>query len=131
MEMIIDFPGGAKVDAHFNGFTIKTDQPPIGGGEGSAPTPFDLFLASLGTCAGIFVLGFCKQRGIPSDGIRIIERPHTNPGTGMVEQIDIEIQTPPDFPAKYLPALIRSADQCKVKKHLEAPPTFNVYTKTV
>ena len=71
MEMIIDFPGGARVDAHFGPYTVYTDQPPQGGGEGSAPTPFALFLASMGTCAGIYVLGFCKQRGLSTDGIRI------------------------------------------------------------
>ncbi len=131
MEMIIDFPGGAKVDAHFSEYTVQTDQPPSGGGEGTAPTPFAVFLASIGACAGIYVLGFCKQRGISSEGIRIVERTHTDPATGMVGQIDLEIQTPPDFPDKYLPALIRSADQCAVKKHLEHPPTFNVYTQTV
>ncbi len=58
MEMIIDFPGGAKVDAHFGNFTVKTDQPMSGGGDGSAPSPFDIFLSSIGTCAGIYVLGF-------------------------------------------------------------------------
>jgi putative redox protein len=131
MEMIIDFPGGAKVDAHFSEFTVKTDQPPIGGGEGSAPTPFAVFLASIGTCAGIYVLGFCQQRGIPSEGIRIIERTTTDRSTGMVGQIDLEIQTPPDFPEKYLTALVRSAEQCAVKKHLEHPPTINVFTQTV
>ncbi len=131
MEMIIDFPGGAKVEAHFAEYTVKTDQPPIGGGEGSAPSPFEVFLASIGTCAGIYVLGFCQQRGIPSEGIRIVQRTHADRATGMVEQIDIEIQTPATFPEKYLPALIRSADQCKVKKHLEHPPMFNVYTQTV
>jgi ribosomal protein S12 methylthiotransferase accessory factor len=131
MEMVIDFPGGAKVDAHFGEFAVKTDQPPIGGGEGSAPTPFALFLASLGTCAGIYVLGFCQQRGISTKGIRIVQHAHRAPSNGMVEQVDIEIQTPPDFPEKYLPALVRSADQCAVKKHLEHPPKFNVYTQTV
>jgi ribosomal protein S12 methylthiotransferase accessory factor len=63
MEMIIDFPGGARVDAHFGPYTVLTDQPPSGGGDGSAPTPFALFLSSMGTCAGIYVLGFCRQRG--------------------------------------------------------------------
>jgi len=128
MEMVIDFPGGAKVDAHFSGFTVKTDQPPMGGGEGSAPAPFGLFLASIGTCAGIYVLGFCKQRGLPVEGIKIIEKTESNPATGMVENIALEIQVPESFPAKYYDALIRSADQCAVKKHLEKPPKFNVYT---
>jgi putative redox protein len=131
MDMLIDFPGGARVDAHFDDHTLKTDQPAAGGGEGSAPTPFDTFLASIGTCAGIYVLGFCRQRGISTEGIRILQRVHHDPATGMVGKIDLEIQTPPGFPEKYLPALIRSADQCKVKKHLERPPRFEVYTKTV
>ena len=58
MEMIIDFPGGARVDAHFRGHTLPTDQPAGGGGEDSAPMPFEVFLASIGTCAGIYILGF-------------------------------------------------------------------------
>ena len=129
-EMIIDFPGGARVDAHFNGMTVMTDQPPYAGGQGAAPAPFSLFLASLGTCAGIYVLGFCNQRGIPTDGIKIIQRMHTDRSTGMVGQIDLEIQLPPDFPEKYKSAVIRSAEQCAVKKHLENPPKFNVTTVT-
>ena len=128
MEMEIDFPGGKKVDAHFGGFTVKTDQPVMAGGGGAAPAPFDIFLASIGTCAGIYVLGFCQQRGLPTDGIRIIQRVHSNRLTGMVESIDLEIQVPPSFPEKYYDALVRTADQCKVKKHLEHPPQFNVFT---
>ncbi|MEJ5202850.1 MAG: OsmC family protein [Anaerolineales bacterium] len=131
MEMLIDFPGGARVDAHFGPYTVKTDQPPMGGGEGSAPTPFALFLASLGTCAGIYVLGFCRQRGLPTDGIRLIQRVHSNPINGMVEKVDIEIQVPATFPERYRDALVRSAELCAVKKHLENPPAFNVYTQTI
>jgi ribosomal protein S12 methylthiotransferase accessory factor len=131
MDMIVDFPGGAKVDIHFNGFTVKTDQPIQGGGEASAPTPFELFLSSIGTCAGIYVLGFCKQRNLPTEGIRIVEHVNRNPQTGMVETIDLEIQAPPTFPEKYLPSLIRSAELCAVKKHLEHPPQFQVYTNVV
>ncbi len=128
MELVIDFPGGAKVDAHFGSYTVKTDQPPAGGGEGSAPTPFGVFLASIGACAGIYVLGFCRQRGLPTEGLRIVQRVHTDPGTGMVGKIDLEIQAPPSFPEKYLPSLIRSAELCAVKKHLEHPPVFEVTT---
>ena len=130
MEMEITFPGGARVDANFSGFTLKTDQPVQGGGEGSAPTPFATFLASIGTCAGIYVLGFCQQRGIPTEGIKLVQRMHSDQMTGLVGQIDLEIQLPPDFPAKYKDAVIRSAEQCAVKKHLEHPPTFNVTTST-
>jgi putative redox protein len=131
MEMVIDFPGGAKVDAHFGNFTIQTDQPPSGGGEGSAPTPFALFLASLGTCAGIYVLGFCRSRGLPTEGLRIVQRMHTDPLTGMISKVDLEIQAPPTFPEKYLPSLIRSAELCAVKKHLEQPPKFSITTRLV
>ncbi len=125
MEMMIDFPGGARVDAHFGKFTVQTDQPPAA----SAPTPFALFLSSIGTCAGIYVLGFCQQRGLPTEGIHIVQRVHSDPFSGMVSNIDLEIQVPPTFPEKYLPSLIRSAELCAVKKHLEKPPTFDVTTK--
>ena len=131
MELTIDFPGGARVDAHFGPHTVKTDQPPMGGGEGSAPTPFALFLSSIGTCAGIYVLGFCKQRGLSTEGIRIIQRVHSSPQSGMVEKVDLEIQVPPVFPQKYYDSLIRSAELCAVKKHLEHPPSFEVTTKVI
>jgi putative redox protein len=127
MEMVIDFPGGARVDAHFGPYTVETDQPPVG----SAPTPFATFLASIGTCAGIYLLGFCQQRGLPSGGIRIIQRMDSDRMTGMVGKIELEIQVPPTFPEKYLPSLIRSAELCAVKKHMETPPQFEIYTREV
>mgnify|MGYP000930774485 CR=1 FL=1 len=129
MEMLIDFPGGARVDAHFANFTIATDQPIMGGGKGEYPTPFATFLASIGTCAGIYVLGFCRQRGISAEGISISQKLNVNPVNGMVEEVDLEIRVPADFPEKYHDALIRAADQCAVKKHLENPPKFNVHTE--
>ena len=125
MEMLIDFPGGARVDAHFRSFTVPTDQPPAS----TAPMPFELFLASIGTCAGIYVLGFCQQRGLSTDGIQILQRVHSNRDTAMVDQIDLEIHVPPTFPEKYYEALIRSTESCKVKKHLEKPPKFNITTQ--
>ena len=123
MDMIIDFPGGQRVDAHFRGHDFLTDQPPAD----SAPMPFELFLASIGTCAGIYVLGFCRQRNLPTEGIRIIQRNHPNM-SGMIEKIDLDIQVPPTFPAQYYDALVRSAELCKVKKTLENPPKFEVKT---
>ncbi len=127
MEMNIDFPGGARVDAHFGPFTVATDQPPVA----SAPSPFELFLASIGTCAGIYVLGFCNQRNLPAEGIRIVERVHHDPSSGMVGNIELEIQVPPSFPEKYRASLIRSAELCAVKKHLEKPPKFDITTRVV
>ncbi|GAB4380354.1 MAG: OsmC family protein [Calditrichia bacterium] len=131
MEMVVNFPGGLKVDAHFGPFKIETDQPDKYGRPGSAPTPFAIFLASIATCAGIYVLGFCKQRGLPTKGIQIIQRMHSDPMSGLVGQLDIEIQVPPEFPERYREALVRSASQCAVKKHFERPPQFNVYTRVL
>lgn len=131
MEITVDFPGGARVDAHFGPYTVPTDQPPQGGGNGQAPTPFAVFLSSIGTCAGIYVLGFCNQRGLSTDGIRIVQRMSSNPFTGLVDEIDLDIQVPADFPEKYHEALIRSADQCLVKKHFEAPPAFKIHTSAI
>jgi putative redox protein len=128
MEMTITFPGGARVDAEFGSHTVRTDQPTSGGGEGSAPTPFATFLGSIGTCAGIYVLGFCRQRGLPTDGIRIEQKMIPDPATGLVGTITLDIHVPADFPEKYRPALIRAAEQCAVKKHLEHPPKFEVAT---
>jgi len=128
MEMTVTFPGGARVDAQFGPYTVRTDQPPHGGGEGSAPTPFATFLASIATCAGIYVLGFCRQRDLPTEGIRITQRVEGDRQTGMIGRVRIDIHVPPDFPEKYRPALIRSAEQCAVKKHMEQPPQFVVET---
>ncbi|WP_243286952.1 OsmC family protein [Geothrix terrae] len=126
--MVIDFPGGARVDAHFGPYTVKTDQPVQGGGEGSAPSPFALFQASLATCAGIYVLNFCRQRDLPTEGIRLVQRTVPDPATGMVGRVELEILVPPTFPEKYHEALVRTASQCTVKKHIEHPPAFSVKT---
>jgi putative redox protein len=125
MEMIIDFPGGSRVDAHFGPFTVATDQSP----SSSAPSPFEVFLSSIGTCAGIFVLSFCQQRDLPTKGMQIVERVHRNPQSKMVENIELEIQVPADFPEKYRDSLVHSAQLCTVKKHLENPPHFVISTK--
>ncbi|HEY3381139.1 MAG TPA: OsmC family protein [Vicinamibacterales bacterium] len=129
--MIVTFPGGARVDAEFGPHTIRTDQPPQGGGEGSAPAPFALFLASIGTCAGIYVLGFCRQRSLPTEGIRLVQRMVPDGRTGLIGKVEIDIQVPAGFPEKYHEALIRAASQCAVKKHLEQPPQFEVRTVVV
>lgn len=129
MDMIIDFPQGLRVDAHLGEQTISTDQPVRAGGNGSAPAPFALFLASIGTCAGIYVLSFCRQRGLSTENIRIVQKMESDPFSGMISNIALEIQVPPEFPEKYYDALVRSANQCAVKKHLEKPPKFQVYTQ--
>jgi ribosomal protein S12 methylthiotransferase accessory factor len=124
--MVIDFPGGARVDAHFRGLSVKTDQPPAGGGADSAATPFETFLASIGTCAGIYIVGFCKQRGIATENIKIVQRHDVDPSSGMIRKVCLDIRLPSDFPEKYKSAVVRAAEQCKVKKQMAYPPTFEV-----
>ena len=129
MEMMIDFPGGVRVDAHFGPFTVQTDQPRQGsGGEASAPTPFATFLAALGTCAGFYVLSFCQRRGIATDGVRLVQQTETDSDTGMVRLVRLDIELPADFPEQYRAAVIRAAEQCAVKKLLEHPPAFKIRT---
>ena len=128
MEMTVTFPGGARVDARLGSHIIRTDQPVRGGGNDSAPAPFSLFLASIGTCAGIYVLGFCNKRGVSTDGIQIVQRMVPDMRTGLIGRIELDIKVPPEFPEKYHEALIRAASQCAVKKHLENPPAFDVRT---
>ena len=125
-EMIVTLPGGKRVDTQIGRHVIRTDQPASAGGEDSAPTPFDLFLASIGTCAGIFVAGFCQKRGLPTEGIRIAQRNHFDPESGLLVRVELDVVVPPGFPEKYLEALVRVADQCKVKKTIQAQPAIEV-----
>ena len=129
MDMIVSFPGGLKVDAEYKGFTVKTDQPEGEGGENTAPSPFDLFFCSVGTCAGFYVLSFCRERDIPTDNIRVSLTTVRNSETRMVTQININIQLPADFPEKYVKAVKASADKCTVKKLILKPPAFNITAK--
>ncbi len=126
MEMIINFENGKKVNAFYKGILIKTDQQVQAGGEGSAPEPFTLFLASIGTCAGIYVKSFCDKRGIPSDDIKLIQSMSYNQDNKMIDKINLEIQLPKGFPEKYKDAVIKAADLCTVKKHLAYPPKIEV-----
>lgn len=131
MEIRISFPGGKKVNAEFNGMLVHTDQPPKHGGEGSAPSPFEYFLASIGTCAGIYVLSFCQERKIPVEGLSITQRAIYIPneaGKPVLDTIALDIHVPAGFPEKYRSALIKVADQCAVKKAIANPPKFEVKT---
>ena len=124
MDMEVFFPGNLKVHARYKGFVIETDQPETGGGDGSAPTPFDLFLASLGTCAGLYVLSFLQQRRLPLEGAGLVMSPERDPETKLVTKVRLEIKVPAGFPEKYREAIIRAAETCAVKRHLDNPPAF-------
>jgi ribosomal protein S12 methylthiotransferase accessory factor len=129
MEII--FEGGKVVTAHSHGHIIKTDQPVRSGGQNSAPSPFELFLASIGTCAGIYVKSFCDNRSIPTDNIKIIQTVEFDEETGLPVNIKLDIKLPSDFPDKYKEAVISVAELCKVKKTMASPPVFEVITSTL
>ena len=129
-EINITFPGGKRVDAQVGNHHIATDQPRVAGGEDSAPAPFSLFLASIGTCAGIYVLGFCQARGIDPSGIRLTQRSVTDPETRVLREVDIEVHVPDGFPAQYREALVRAASGCAVKKAIAAQPEFRIAVKS-
>lgn len=126
----IRFEGKARVVASYNGIEIATDQRAEGGGEGTAPEPFTLFLASLGTCAGIYVRKFCETRGISIEGIGITQTILPDPGDPRrIGTVRIEVALPGAFPPQYRDAVLRAAEGCAVKKYLQNP--FRVETAIV
>jgi putative redox protein len=126
MIMEITNPGGVRIEARYKGHTVVTDQPVKAGGEDSAPAPFDLFLASIGTCAGYYAFQFCQQREIPTDSLAVTLEPVHDPERHRVARIRIEVRLPPGFPDKYRPAILRAIDQCAVKRHIVESPEFEV-----
>jgi putative redox protein len=126
MDINVRFPGGLAVEADLEGFTVRTDQPQAAGGGRSAPSPFDLFLASLGTCAGYYALRFCQARGVPTEDVTLKLTAERDPEVKRVTRIEIDIELPPDFPERYRDAIVRATDQCSVKKHLLDPPKIEV-----
>ena len=126
--MEITFDGGKVITAHLNDHTIRTDQPVNGGGTNTAPSPYELFLASIGTCAGIYVKSFCNQREIPSDNITIVQSIEYDNQTRLPANIKLDIKLPSDFPEKYKAAVINAAELCAVKKTINNPPEFEIIT---
>lgn len=128
MEMQVNFPGGKRVTSSYKGFTVETDQPAADGGDGSAPEPYDLFLSSMGTCAGVYIVYFCESRDIPTEGMSMTLRFERNETSNLVEKIAIDILLPSGFPEKYRKAVIRAAQMCTVKRTLTCPPEIFVTT---
>ena len=124
MEITLD--GGKVVTAHIREFEIKTDQPVSNGGTEIAPSPFELYLASIGTCAAVYVKSFCDNRQISTEGVRLIQKTSFSPETGLPARIVFDIQLPDGFPEKYRESLINVAALCKVKKSILNPPVFDI-----
>jgi len=125
-DIDVSFPGGKRVDARLFGRTIATDQPVELGGAGEAPAPFDLFLASIATCAGIYALGFCQSRGLTTEGLALKQTHEVDPETHLPVRVAIHVTFPRDFPEKYRPALLRAVGGCKVKKTISSGLSFDV-----
>ncbi len=131
MDINITFPGGKRVNAEYGEITIETDQSLKNGGRGAAPEPYMYFLSSIGTCAGIYVLSFCQNRGIPTEGLSLVQHNEFttgDSGKSRLSKVTVEILIPDSFPEKYRDALIKVADKCAVKKSIIEPPEFEIIT---
>jgi ribosomal protein S12 methylthiotransferase accessory factor len=125
-ELRVVFGDNYKIDVEYKGFTVKTDQPVRDGGDETAPSPFDLFLASLAACAGYYALAFCRERRIVTEGLGVTMRTERAEGSRMIDKITITVDLPPGFPEKYRAALVKAVDHCTVKAHMLQPPQFEV-----
>jgi len=126
MSIQISFPGGAQVAAKIDDFEVMTDQPVEDGGGGTAPAPYDLFLASIGTCAGIYVLRFCQERNLATKGLTMSLNIERDTESRKLLKVILDIKMPKDFPDKYHTAVMRAAGLCSVKKALSDPPEFEM-----
>ena len=128
MKMDIRFPGGVAVEAAFDGYKVRTDQPVAQGGGASAPSPVEVFLASIGTCAGYYALRFCQERELSTAGLALRLATERDPEKKRLARIRIEIDLPPEFSEKYRYAIVRAVDQCTVKRYILDPPALEVVT---
>lgn len=128
MDIRISFPGGKRVDAELEGkgFVVRTDQSKEGGGDASAPEPYQLFLASIATCAGVTILSFCRARDLPTEGIELVQRQEYDESGKRLAKVKLSIKVPAAFPTKYRHALVRAADLCSVKRAIVDPPEFEI-----
>ena len=126
MEMKVTLPGGKRANAHYKGFTVETCAPKSEGGDGTAPAPFDLLLASIGTCAAVYIAYFCESRDLPTEDISLTLRFQWNEKKHLLDKVEVLVHLPPDFPKQYRKAVIRTAQMCSVKKTFAAPPEIIV-----
>ena len=129
-KIVVSLNGGRKVTANLaEGFTVVTDQPLNEGGGGIAPTPFDYFLASLATCAGVYVSDFCSHRGIPVENITLCQNAEWSTddrGKLHLVSVSLRINLPETFPEKYRSSIVRVAKMCAVKHAITNPPRFSL-----
>lgn len=126
MQIDVDFPGGLAVNASFGDFTVKTDQAKAVGGGGTAPSPFELFLSSIAACAGYYALAFCREREISTQGMKLSASFEKSPETKTLATADLTLTLPTGFPEKYVKPIIRTMEQCTVKRAIAAQPLFTI-----
>ena len=128
MNKIIDvsFPGGKTVQAVLNGYRVMTDQPETQGGKGSAPSPFQLFLSSIATCAGFYALQFCEARNLSTHGLTLRMQGDYDSESKRYKRLSIALNLPEGFPDHHRDSIIRAMNACAVKKHLQNPPEFHM-----
>lgn len=120
-DIYLTFPGGKRVEATVGNHHIVTDQTLAHGGNDSGPEPFELFLASLAACAGLYVVSFCQTRGISTDRIELVQHHEQDPN-GHLSRVELQLRLPRDFPEKYRTPVVRAVEGCKVRKTLASPP---------
>ncbi|WP_339650276.1 OsmC domain/YcaO domain-containing protein [Halopseudomonas pelagia] len=124
MEIKVNFLDNLRLEAKFDDFTVVADQPIRYKGDGSAPGPFDYFLASSALCAAYFVKLYCDTRNIPTDNIRLSQNNIVDPENRYNQIFKIQVELPADISAKDRQGILRSIDRCTVKKVVQAGPDF-------
>lgn len=124
MEIKVNFLDNLRLEAKFDDFTVIADQPIRYKGDGSAPGPFDYFLASSALCAAYFVKLYCQTRGIPTENIRLSQNNIVDPENRYQQVFKIQVELPADISAKDRQGILRSIDRCTVKKVVQAGPEF-------
>lgn len=124
MEIKVNFLDKLRLEAKFDDFTVIADQPIRYKGDGSAPGPFDYFLASSALCAAYFAKLYCETRNIPTDNIRLSQNNIVDPENRYKQIFKIQVELPPDIPEVDRRGILRSIERCSVKKVVQAVPDF-------
>lgn len=128
MEIKVNFLDNLRLEAKFDDFTVIADQPIRYKGDGSAPSPFDYFLASSALCAAYFVKVYCNARDIPTDDIRLSQNNIVDPENRYDQTFQINVELPDTISEKDRVGILRSIDRCTVKKVVQQSPTFAIET---
>ncbi|MCZ4339439.1 OsmC domain/YcaO domain-containing protein [Shewanella colwelliana] len=128
MEIKVNFLDNLRLEAKFDDFTVTADQPIRYKGDGSAPSPFDYFLASSALCAAYFIKVYCKARDIPTENIRLSQNNIVDPEDRYNQIFQIQVELPEDISAKDREGILRSIDRCTVKKVVQTGPEFKIET---